>query len=200
MPSPKQVTEKALSKKCRTSHIGMHFHQKKNASPHNLWNKQQCIREACTDYPHITVQCIYRVPTYHPYIFPTTPTTNHSTPPYTSPFNTHYHPTSPSSTVTPHHHPTTTLTFSFTTITTPLHIRIPCNTHKHKPTGVILHNTQHSQQISTQQTFTPTLLQSKHNNLNNTHSSHQPPYTPHSTSQLPIYTFKLQKTPTSTSL
>ncbi len=30
--------------------------------------------------------------TYHPYIFPTTPTTNRTTPPYTAPFNTHHHP------------------------------------------------------------------------------------------------------------
>jgi len=60
---PKQVTEKALCQKVqKTSHVGMDFHQK-NASPKTNETSDNAHCNACTDYPHITAQCIYCVAT-----------------------------------------------------------------------------------------------------------------------------------------
>ena len=76
-----KLQKSTLPKSAKTSHVEMHFHQK--LFPKNQWNKQQC-----------TLQCMCRLPThhiamhlpcsYHPYIFPTTPTTIHTTPPYST--------------------------------------------------------------------------------------------------------------------
>ena len=53
--------DKALSKKCKTSHVGMHLHQKKTLSPKPTKQATNYARRKTTDYPHITARCIYRV-------------------------------------------------------------------------------------------------------------------------------------------
>ena len=57
-----KVTEKALSKKCR-NHLCRDALPAKNTSPKTNETSDNAHRKACTDYPHITVRCIYCVPT-----------------------------------------------------------------------------------------------------------------------------------------
>ena len=49
-----------LPKSVKTSHVGMHLHQK-NTSPKTNVTSNNAQRKACTDYPHITVQCFHSV-------------------------------------------------------------------------------------------------------------------------------------------
>ena len=58
----KQVTEKALSKKCKNQSCRDAL-PAKNTSPKTNETSDNAHRKACTDYPHITARCIYRVPT-----------------------------------------------------------------------------------------------------------------------------------------
>ena len=60
--APKQVTEKALSKKCKNQSCRDAL-PAKNTSPKTNETSDNAHRKACTDYPHITARCIYRVPT-----------------------------------------------------------------------------------------------------------------------------------------
>ena len=60
-----KVTEKALSKKCRNQSCRDAL-PAKNTSPKTNETSESAHRKACTDYPHITARCIYRVPQLRP--------------------------------------------------------------------------------------------------------------------------------------
>ena len=57
-----KVTEKALSKQCKKQPCRDAL-PAKNSSPKTNETSDNAHRKACTDYPHITVRCIYRVAT-----------------------------------------------------------------------------------------------------------------------------------------
>ena len=75
-------------------------------------------QKACTDYTHHSA--MHLPCSYHPYIFPTTPT-QPIPHPYSSAhpifLNTRHHPQSSPSTMTPHLHPTTSLSTIITYFT-----------------------------------------------------------------------------------
>ena len=123
MPSPpkkrlktsyrKSTFQKVQNQSCRDAL------PEKNTSPKKQRNKRQCTPEGMHRLP-THHSAMHSPRTYHPYIFPTTPITNHTTHPYTSPFNTHHHPqSSPSSIVIPqppsHPNPQRLHTFQNTT-------------------------------------------------------------------------------------
>ena len=79
--TPNKLQKNHFAKRCKNKSCRMHFHPK--TLPKNQCNKRQC-----------TQQCTHRLPThhsamhlprsYHPYIFPTTPTTMCTTTPYST--------------------------------------------------------------------------------------------------------------------
>ena len=64
--TPKQDIEKALYKKCK-NHSCRDALPPKNNSPKTNETSDNAHWKACTDYPHITAQCIYCVPTIPTY-------------------------------------------------------------------------------------------------------------------------------------
>ena len=86
-----------LPKSTKTSHAGMHFHRKTLPQKPTKQVTMHIAMHAQTTHTSHNMQCsiLPRTCSYHPYIFPTTPTTMYHAPilnctPNTS-FNTHNH-------------------------------------------------------------------------------------------------------------
>ena len=88
---PKQDIEKALYKKCKKHSCRDALPPRKNTSPKTKETSDNAHRKACTDYPHMTAECIYCVPTI--------PTSFQPHPPQTGPHPHTQHP-SPSTIIT----------------------------------------------------------------------------------------------------
>ena len=170
LPSPKKLPKTSyrkstLPKSAKTSHVGMDFHQKTLPQKPMKQATMHVHRNACTDYPHITAQCIYCIATIptsfqpHPSLFAPHPHTQlhtqyflqHTPPstiitikypplhPYPQPLHSYFTKHS-----TPHYNPKPSQEcYLLPSICISLH---KSHIHKHKPNRAIPHINHHTQQ------------------------------------------------------